>query len=118
MTTKRKRIPQHLEHSVEDVATEIVRVARLNGEMNEALTDPRGVNKYLIMSLSAKVGESVARIEKALDRIERREGPPTNNNAPAEISKSWVEFLQTLIVKKTSHDTLNTVVEAKLKELT
>ena len=115
MATKRKRIPQHLEHSIEDVATEIVRVARLNGEMNEALTDPRGVNKYLIMSLSAKIGESVAHIEKALDRIERREGPP-NGTLTGEVMKKWLEMIQELLGRETSHDDLSVIVANKIAE--
>ena len=85
--------------------------------MYKALTSPRGVNKYLLMAKVSDVAVAVANLEKTLARIERREGPPTNGAAPAELTRGWVEMLLTLVTDETPHDTLNTVVEAKLKEL-
>ena len=118
MTTKRKRIPQHLEYAVEDLIEWTAEISRLNTKMNTALTSPRGVNKYLLMAKVSEVAVAVANLENTLARIERREGPPTNNSATsAELARGWVEMLLTLVADETPHDTLNTVVEAKLKEL-
>ena len=101
MTTKRKRIPQHLEYAVEDLTEWTAEISRLRKSMYKALTSPRGVNKYLLMAKVSDIAVAVANLEKTLARIERREGPPTNNSTRPEISKSWVDMFAELVEDET-----------------
>jgi hypothetical protein len=86
--------------------------------MYEVLTAPRGINKYMLLALVARTGEAVARIEKALDRIERREGPPTNGTAPAELTRDWLQMVEELLAdEETPRKTLGVIIARKRKEL-
>ena len=115
--TKRKRIPQHLEWAIEDISQEIADIVRYNSEADDALHDARGVNKYLLMALSSKIAASVARIEKSLDAIERREGPPANGASESEIDYGWVNMLYQLIEMDTPTDAIKLIIAKKIEEL-
>lgn len=94
-------------------------IARLQIELADCLNSERGINPLMLSLLNAKIGEAVARIQERLGSIERREGPPTNGAAPAELARGWVEMLLTLVSDdETPRKTLNVVVAAKLEELT
>ena len=115
--TKRKKIPYHLGWAIEDIEQEVADIARYISEVDAALHDPRGVNKYLLMSLSSKIGTAVARIEKSLNSLERREGPPANGANTGEIDTAWLEMMRELVAIDTPRDALLLIVARKLEEL-
>jgi hypothetical protein len=83
------------------------------------MSDRRGINKWALEALHAKLAESAAEMGRALDSIERRDPPPDGDGANPAIDRAWLEAMAKLTMHS-GNGTLEIIrafVDAKLKEL-
>lgn len=99
------------------------RITRLLDEAERVMVDRRGLNKWALEALLAKIGESNATIGQALHAIERREPPPddgvTADGHPAA-DRAWLMAMDKLAAHESGNGTLETVrafIAAKLQEI-
>jgi hypothetical protein len=118
MATPRKKLPDHVTWALELAEGHQARIARLLDEANRVMTDRRGINKWALEALLAKIAESNATIGQALHSIERRDPPPDDGASPT-VDRAWLMAMDRLAGHESGNGTLETMrafIRAKLTE--
>ena len=119
MTTPKRKLPDHITWALEEAESQQARITRLLQEIHRVMTDQRGINKYALDALHARVSESAALLGQALHSIERREPEPDNGNGTRPIiDRAWLEAMDRLTQQGQNgvSETIRAFINAKLQE--